>query len=181
MYRHCYKSLDKQELQVPHRKIMPGQICAARYLTQWHRAEFVCRLMDNENSVIVHFVDYGTTAEILLEDIRYLLHEFSTLPCQAFRGCMDYIRPAGHKWARDATYSFLSIVCEKMIYAKATNIDYKVMFYDGPAQWCNPCRPIDLEISGFRIVLCIYCWSTLTAKKISKSIMPLFKRAMRKL
>lgn len=108
--------------------MVPGRICAALYDNCWHRGEVV-RLQPNRKNALVHFIDYGTTTDVSIESIKYLHREFGHLPCQVYRGCLDYIRPAGgqKRWCRDSTYAFLAISYDVMLFAKVTAIDTKVI------------------------------------------------------
>lgn len=55
-----------------------------------------------------------------------MVKKLTELPSQAFRGTLDYIRPIGVRWSRDASYSFLAWVNNELLYAKATEINVEV-------------------------------------------------------
>lgn len=117
----------EQHLLMKSSSIIPGQICAALYEETWHRAEILGIL--NDGRVRVCFFDYGTVFKVSAKYIQYLPMEFAELSKQTLRGCLSHIRPAGLRWTRDATYSFLDSVYDKLIYAKITEIlkDEQVM------------------------------------------------------
>lgn len=106
---------------------VPGRVCAALFSGYWHRGEIV-QVNAGLESVMVHFIDYGTTSNVRLMDIKYLLREFAYDRGQAHRGCLDYISPVdGKRWCRDSTYAFLAIVQDDVIlFAKVTKIDWTV-------------------------------------------------------
>lgn len=122
--RNYYQGLEIDELQLQEQHLRKGQICCALFLNIWHRGEIVS--VDLNDKVKVFFVDYGTTAEIDIKNIKYLDIKFSKIPSQVFRGSLAFIKPVGHRWCRDASKRFLSIVLDNLIYAKATEIDYEV-------------------------------------------------------
>lgn len=101
--------------------MVPGRVCAAVYQDCWHRGEIV-KFHAYSDTALVHFIDYGTTTDVPLDQIKYLLRQFGRLPSQVYRGSLDYIRPAGgqQRWARDATYAFLAIAQDVMLFAKVT-------------------------------------------------------------
>lgn len=91
----------------------------------WHRAEVVQPIND-KGEVKVYFIDYGTIALLPLSHLKFLMEEFCAVPSQAYRGCLAHIQPIGHRWQREASYLFLSLVPDAMIYAKVEDIDYEV-------------------------------------------------------
>lgn len=98
-------------------------------MNQWHRAEIVA--LNNDNMVKVFFLDFGTTAHVKLENIKYLSKTFGALPTQVYRGSLYGIIPNGPRWNRDVTYSFLSLVENVLLNAMATEINYEVSrFYN---------------------------------------------------
>ena len=91
----------------------------------WHRAEILTTLDSKQQTCKVYFIDYGTTADVGVRDIKYLKKDYSVLPAQAYRGCLDNIKPVRHKWSRDASYSMLAMVYDVLVYAKVTDINYE--------------------------------------------------------
>lgn len=119
--------MDPTDHQMHTIHMVAGRVCAALFDNCWHRGEIV-RLQANRKTAMVHFIDYGTTTDVPYKNIKYLLREFGNIPCQVYRGCLDYIQPAGGKqrWCRDSTYAFLAITYDVMLFAKVTTIDEKV-------------------------------------------------------
>lgn len=111
--------------------MVPGRVCAALYEGSWHRAEVV-RVQAHRKTALVHFIDYGTTTDVPFASIKYLLRDFGNLPCQVYRGCLDYIQPAGgrRRWCRDSSYAFLALAYDVMLFAKVTAIETKVKLND---------------------------------------------------
>lgn len=90
----------------------------------WHRAEVV-HPINGDGEVRVYCIDFGTIALVSVMHVKYLLEKYCTVPSQAFRGCLAYIQPIGLRWKREASFYFLSLVPDAMIYAKVEDIDYE--------------------------------------------------------
>lgn len=121
--RGYYDSYD--ELHLPASQSFIGQLCAALVLGLWHRAEVV-QPINEDGKIKVYCIDFGTIAMVPLMHVKYLLEKYCTVPSQAFRGCLAYIQPTGPRWKREASYYFLSLVPDAVIYAKVEDIDYEV-------------------------------------------------------
>lgn len=107
-----------------HYNAIPGLLCVARFQQLWHRARIVQPVRPDRGTVKVHFFDYGTTASVPLTDVRYMVAEFVALPVQAHRGTLDFVRPAnGRRWSPDATYAFLDLVAQVMLYGVVMHRD----------------------------------------------------------
>lgn len=74
----------------------------------------------------VFYIDYGTVEDIFVEHVRLMRKEFAELMPQAFRGCLDHIRPAAGLWTREATVHFKKNVQDLKIYAKVTGVNTEV-------------------------------------------------------
>ncbi|XP_037916613.1 tudor domain-containing protein 5-like isoform X2 [Hermetia illucens] len=120
---NIYTGLSPSELHLHRSCFKPGQVCCALFTGMWHRAQIL--EVPDVNKVKVFFVDYGTVSSVQLSEVKYLLSEFSSLPSQALRGSLAHIRPVQHRWSRDATFTFLDMVSDLLLYAKATEVDYK--------------------------------------------------------
>ncbi|XP_073846467.1 tejas isoform X2 [Musca autumnalis] len=116
-----YGTMEPSELRIPIVCLNPGQVCAAAFNEMWHRAEIVAPPV--KNKIKVSFIDYGTVSDVDICDVKYLGTCFSQLPAQALRGCLSNIKPRGLHWSHEATMHFLSLVSERMLYAKITEID----------------------------------------------------------
>ncbi|XP_067633848.1 tudor domain-containing protein 5 [Eurosta solidaginis] len=115
-----YTSLDAEEFCIPSVCICPGQVCAALYKGLWHRAEILSSVIDHKTKVL--FVDYGTVSEVYIENIKFLLTGFATLPKQAIRGSLSHIRPKNLHWCQESINCFLSMSCELMLYGQISEI-----------------------------------------------------------
>lgn len=65
-----------------------NEVCCARYSldNQWYRIKIMRKW--NENSVLVHFIDFGNKEKVLLSDLRRITSQFidfKYLPAQAFK------------------------------------------------------------------------------------------------
>lgn len=98
-----------------------GFYCMAKYHGQWHRAQIVSEY--EHNKLKVFYIDYGTVALVELKDLKYMAKIFSEIPAQAMRASMAYVKPVNHRWTRDASWSLLSLVYEKLLYAYVVDVD----------------------------------------------------------
>lgn len=98
-----------------------GFYCMAKYHGQWHRAQIVSEY--EHNKLKVFYIDYGTVALVELKDLKYMAKIFSDVPAQAMRASMAYVKPVNHRWTRDASWSLLSLVYEKLLYAYVVDVD----------------------------------------------------------
>ncbi|XP_054736982.1 tudor domain-containing protein 5 isoform X1 [Anastrepha obliqua] len=115
-----YMSLEPDEFCIPRMCICPGQVCAALYKGLWHRAEVLSAVIENKTKVL--FVDYGTVSEVSIDNIKFLLTAFATLPKQAIRGSLSHIRPKNLHWCQESIHYFLSLSCELMLYGQVSEI-----------------------------------------------------------
>lgn len=76
--------------------------------------------------VQVFYLDYGTVDEVFVDEIRLMRKDYAELLPQAFRGCLENIRPSGGLWTRQATQTFKSAVENINVYANVTAIDTEV-------------------------------------------------------
>lgn len=90
----------------------------------WHRAEIISNITDNK--VKLYYIDYGTTDTVRIDEIKYLMSDFSGIRSQVYRGRLSHIRPIEHRWSREASYLLLNLVVNLVIYAKATEVDREV-------------------------------------------------------
>lgn len=52
--------------------------------------------------------------------------DFAELMPQAYRGCLDHIRPSAGLWSKEATIRFKKNVQDLKIYAKVTGVNTEV-------------------------------------------------------
>ncbi|XP_055376542.1 uncharacterized protein LOC129608828 [Condylostylus longicornis] len=105
----------------------PNQLCVALYNKYWHRAKIL--QVPVENFVKVYFVDYGTIDNIHISSLKYIHKDFVNIPSQAYRGCFAFLNPADMFWQRDCTYTLLSYVYEKKLWAKLEYFDQDDKIY----------------------------------------------------
>lgn len=74
-------------------------------------------------------MDYGTVDEVFVDDIRLMRRDCVELLPQAFRGCLDNIRPSDGLWTRQATKTFKNVVQNINVYANVTAIDTDVRIF----------------------------------------------------
>ncbi|XP_053692009.1 uncharacterized protein LOC128740491 [Sabethes cyaneus] len=116
-----YGHLEREEWRMAASNVVVGMYCVAKFLGLWHRARIVTEYAHNR--VKVFYIDYGTVAELELKDIKYMAKCFATLPAQAMRASLAYVKPVNHKWTRDSSWSLLSLVYEKILYAYVVDVD----------------------------------------------------------
>ncbi|XP_055643324.1 tudor domain-containing protein 5-like [Toxorhynchites rutilus septentrionalis] len=118
-----YTQLHKEEWRIKAANAVVGLFCAAKYNGLWHRAKIVEAYL--QTKVKVFYIDYGTVSEVELKDIKFLAKCFAQLPAQAMRASLAYVKPAAHRWTRNASLSLLALVYEKLLYAYIVDVDRK--------------------------------------------------------
>uniref|UniRef100_A0A1A9Z6C3 HTH OST-type domain-containing protein n=1 Tax=Glossina pallidipes TaxID=7398 RepID=A0A1A9Z6C3_GLOPL len=119
--REWYKKVNGNEMRVPIDCLTTGQLCAASFHNVWHRATIV--RYPAKNKVTVSLVDYGTVYDVDVDKIKYLALDFCTLPAQALRGSLSYVKPRRSCWDNEANECFASLANETVIYAKISEIN----------------------------------------------------------
>lgn len=117
--------MDDRELRIHPLNCIVDHLCMALYDKQWYRAKIIERSND-DTEVKVLYVDFGTIVQIPMANVKYMRVEFTQLPTQACRGCLDFIRPMRTHWLRSATLYFLNLLNDEPVYAKVTSIDNEV-------------------------------------------------------
>ena len=75
-------------------EVPPGSVAAARYLSEgFHRVQVLRHLEGGRLELF--YSDYGTKAVQKLRNVRFLLQEFSILPCQAITGQLWGVKGGG--------------------------------------------------------------------------------------
>ncbi|XP_055542019.1 tudor domain-containing protein 5-like [Wyeomyia smithii] len=123
-----YTHLQREEWRMQPSNVVVGMYCVAKFLGLWHRARIVSEYAHNH--VKLFYIDYGTVAELELKDIKYMAKCFASLPAQAMRASLAYVKPVNHRWSRDASWSLLSLVYEKILYAYIVDVDRKTNVVD---------------------------------------------------
>uniref|UniRef100_A0A1Q3EVP5 Tudor domain-containing protein 5 n=1 Tax=Culex tarsalis TaxID=7177 RepID=A0A1Q3EVP5_CULTA len=116
-----YAQLTREEWRLKPGNARVGFYCMAKYHGQWHRAKIVSEY--EHNKLKVFYIDYGTVALVELRDLKYMAKIFSDVPAQAMRASLAYVKPVNHRWTRDASWSLLSLVFEKLLYAYVVDVD----------------------------------------------------------
>uniref|UniRef100_A0A1A9USZ6 HTH OST-type domain-containing protein n=1 Tax=Glossina austeni TaxID=7395 RepID=A0A1A9USZ6_GLOAU len=119
--KEWYKKVNGNEMRVPIDCLTPGQVCAASFHNVWHRATIIG--YPAKNKVTVFLVDYGTVCKVDADKIKYLDLYFCTLPAQALRGRLSYVKPRRPWWDIEANKFFASLVTETVIYAKISKVN----------------------------------------------------------
>lgn len=112
-----YKNLGKQELQIMESNFAPGMPFATEIYGFWHRGEI---LGPPKNGLVcVEFIDYGSKSQIPVQQIKYLLEEFSLIPRQTLKGGLVGVKPDKTSvWDLAATKEMLDYASEKFLFAK---------------------------------------------------------------
>lgn len=81
---HFYKvpEFDKEYI-MHHSDALVGRAYAARIMEKWHRAEVVAAYDAKTRTAQVFSIDYGTTVDVSIGDLRHLQSAFAGLPRQA--------------------------------------------------------------------------------------------------
>lgn len=85
-----------EQLKVMTRDLLKGLYVAAKFQNTWHRS-MVLEVID-ENQIRVLYVDYGTAADVPIDDIRFMLEEHLMMPALAHRGVLAYVQPTASSW-----------------------------------------------------------------------------------
>lgn len=128
-----------------------GHVCAALVFDFWHRGEIVSK--PENGKVRIFFLDYGSTMNIDVANVKYLLTEFAKTPRQAFRGCLHGIAPRDNSlfWDLDATKEMLEYISNKPLWALCNRIveDVSLIF-------CN--EKIEFQLIFIIFFLCRQMW-----------------------
>ena len=126
---HC--QADEKPNNIPLKK---GNICCALFEEDqmWYRAQIVDVL--STDSFEVFYFDFGNSAKVLAEDIRFLPEDFMNLPIQAFKASMANCYPLEDgKWHNDAISSFKSFLNSSLnakVIAKNSGMPQVLLFAD---------------------------------------------------
>ncbi|EDS30321.1 conserved hypothetical protein [Culex quinquefasciatus] len=116
-----YGQLPREEWRLKPGNARTGFYCMAKFHGQWHRARIVSEY--EHSKLKVFYIDYGTVALVELRDLKYMAKIFADVPAQAMRASLAYVKPVNHRWTRDASWSLLSLVYEKLLYAYVVDVD----------------------------------------------------------
>lgn len=98
------------------RPIEDGVICAAPVMDGWFRAQTVEKYDENDE-VLVKFVDYGGYLRIGAADLRQIRSDFMTLPFQAIECTLANVKPINESegWTPESVSFFESCIYGKII------------------------------------------------------------------
>lgn len=115
---HLYSIIPKDDLVIDVFKIKPGLIVAAKVYDSWHRAQVMTQ-PDDEDKVMMLFVDFGTQIAVNVSDIRYLLKVYAVEPSKALRGSLFGICPKDEadEWEPFVRQQFFARVANKKLFA----------------------------------------------------------------
>ncbi|XP_056659734.1 tudor domain-containing protein 1 isoform X5 [Monodelphis domestica] len=99
-----------------------GEPCCAYFTDDgnWYRA-LVKEILPNE-TVKVHFVDYGNIEEVTADKLRRMSSKFLKLPFQGIRCWLVDIKPRNKHWSKEATARFQMCVAGIKLQAKVVDL-----------------------------------------------------------
>ncbi|XP_066211537.1 tudor domain-containing protein 1 [Saccopteryx leptura] len=99
-----------------------GKPCCAFFAGDgnWYRA-LVKEIVPNGN-VKVHFVDYGNTEEVTVDELRMITPELLKLPFQAIQCWLVDIQPRNRHWTKEVTARFQMCVTGVKLHARVAEI-----------------------------------------------------------
>jgi Tudor domain/OST-HTH/LOTUS domain len=128
-----YRTVTDAELNMGYCNIQQGQICVARFDDHWSRAEILGGV-DSKNCVQINYVDYNTVRTVPLGHLKFMMHEFSVMPKQAFRGCLNSILPKTWTSKNQLQRSWHLGATEIMVAHMSTVVHCKIMHIDYEAK-----------------------------------------------
>lgn len=116
--KECYANSD--HLKLTQKNLLKGLYVAALFSKLWHRG-FVIKVWPQVNMARILFVDFGTVDDIPIDNIRFMIDSFLTLPATAHRGVLSHVQPIKETWGKDSTCflkGYLSKTLEAKIFKK---------------------------------------------------------------
>ena len=107
---------DKNEYKINKETLSAGMIVTAKYGTIWHRGKVL--QMTGEHWIRVLYVDFGTVADVGIDEIRCLPEKFATMPAIAHRGVLCHVQPRDGKWSDESHNFFMIALANKKIECK---------------------------------------------------------------
>ncbi|KAK2506237.1 hypothetical protein MC885_007600, partial [Smutsia gigantea] len=103
-------------------KAEKGQPCCAFFVGDgnWYRA-LVKEILPNGN-VKVHFVDYGNTEEVTVDELQVIPSKFLELPFQGIKCWLIEIKPRNKHWTNEAIARFQMCVTGIKLQARVVEI-----------------------------------------------------------
>ncbi|KAF8767377.1 Tudor domain-containing protein 5 [Argiope bruennichi] len=110
-----YNNLPNRSYKMADADIVVGATCAAYYAVdqQWYRV--VIAALPSLESVVVDFIDYGSSDKVPRSSLYYLKYSFIHLPAQAFKAQLAAVKPPNEKgkWTKEANKRFIEL-CNKI-------------------------------------------------------------------
>lgn len=99
-----------------------GNVCAAFFCDKWMRAEVLGEPIDDLVKLL--FVDFGTIANVSIQNCRWLLAQFCELPRFSHRGALAFLEPIdNYKIEKAITKTFCKMVRDKSMMGVILKID----------------------------------------------------------
>lgn len=112
------KEGDRLKMRV--KDVHVDQFVATKFYSLWHRARVV-KVMPGHLRIL--YVDYGTTKEVPIGSVRYLLEDFTALPAAALRGVLSHVQPTNGEWCDESKEYFYNYQFQKKIDTKVLKRD----------------------------------------------------------
>ncbi|XP_060063570.1 maternal protein tudor-like [Ylistrum balloti] len=79
-----------------------GELCCARFTDlSWYRA--VVMKIFQDDTLLVHFIDFGNSEIVARETVRPISPEYTELPITAFKCSLHGVMPIGKTWSKEAS------------------------------------------------------------------------------
>lgn len=103
------------QLKVKRSHLQKGLYVAVEVDGLWHRS-LVVEIF--EGLVRVFFVDFGSVVDFPINEVRYLIEEFTETPCIAQRGTLSHVQPKEGSWSVECIRFFKQTLPAKPIDSK---------------------------------------------------------------
>ncbi|XP_065586422.1 RING finger protein 17 [Cyrtonyx montezumae] len=103
--------------------LVEGQACFAKHGSgNWYRAQIIG--LPHHEEVVVKYTDFGSVANVPLEDIRSMKDEFLSFPGKEVKCRLAYIQPceAAGEWSRETTRRFKEMTEDKLMECSVVEI-----------------------------------------------------------
>uniref|UniRef100_A0A182W7I2 HTH OST-type domain-containing protein n=1 Tax=Anopheles minimus TaxID=112268 RepID=A0A182W7I2_9DIPT len=127
---HSFYSAKATEYEwlVPETMVQVGLYCAAKYYDRWYRAQVMGPL--NYQRVLLLYIDYGYLRYVPLKEIRFLTRELASIPRQAIRVALKYLKPTNGTWSQECSVQLANLVHRKVFEMHVVDVDVKENMLD---------------------------------------------------
>ncbi|XP_067418829.1 RING finger protein 17 [Emydura macquarii macquarii] len=139
--RHCNQNVESLPFLTDFRPEMP---CLAEYSDGlWYRAKLLCIEEFNPVSILIQFVDYGSTKKLPTSRLRQIPSQFMQYPAQAVRVLLAGFKPPLHdtekmripycpEWSMEALWAMIDCLQGKQLYASTVtqSPEHTVFLYE---------------------------------------------------